>query len=113
MWQFLHKMASPPHFYSLSAKMIPWFYATGVAAVLYGTVAGLFFAPVDEEMNDGFRIIYVHVPAAYISMMAYMVISSGTPRTSRTSDSRRNQRVVRRPARPTAWMARRRFWTAG
>ncbi len=64
MWRFLHKMASPPHFYGLSARMIPWFYAAGLVAVVYGTVAGLFYAPVDEEMADGFRIIYVHVPAA-------------------------------------------------
>jgi heme exporter protein C len=75
MWNFLHKMASPPHFYDLSARMIPWFYAFGIATVLYGSIAGLFYAPVDEEMNDGFRIIYVHVPAAYISMMAYMVMA--------------------------------------
>lgn len=75
MWKFLHKMASPPHFYDLSARMIPWFYAFGIATVLYGSIAGLFYAPVDEEMNDGFRIIYVHVPAAYISMMAYMVMA--------------------------------------
>ena len=77
MWKFFHKLASPPHFYSLAAKMIPWFYAAGVVAVIYGTVAGLFYAPIDEEMNDGFRIIYVHVPAAYISMSAYMVMAIG------------------------------------
>ncbi|MDX1405411.1 MAG: heme ABC transporter permease CcmC [Woeseiaceae bacterium] len=75
MWKFLHRMASPPHFYDLSARMIPWLYALGIGAVLYGSIAGLFIAPVDEEMNDGFRIIYVHVPAAYISMAAYMVMA--------------------------------------
>jgi heme exporter protein C len=44
MWKFLHKLASPPHFYGLSAKMIPWFHATGLVAIIYGTIAGLFFA---------------------------------------------------------------------
>jgi len=77
MWSFLHKLASPPHFYGISARMIPWFYAAGLLAVAYGSVAGLFYAPADEEMNDGFRIIYVHVPAAFISMSAYMVMAIG------------------------------------
>lgn len=75
MWTFLHKLASPPHFYELAARMIPWFYVTGLLAVTYGSIAGLFFAPVDEEMGHGFRIIYVHVPAAYLSMAAYMVMA--------------------------------------
>ena len=75
MWTFFHKLASPPHFYSLAAKLIPWFYAAGIVVVAYGSFAGLFIAPADEEMNDGFRIIYVHVPAAYLSMAAYMVMA--------------------------------------
>ena len=46
---------------------------------MIGTVAGLFFAPADYQQGDAFRIIYVHVPAAYLSMLAYsaMAISAG------------------------------------
>jgi heme exporter protein C len=44
MWTFFHKLASPPHFYDISAKFIPWFAALGLALIGYGTVAGLFFA---------------------------------------------------------------------
>lgn len=75
MWTFFHKLASPPHFYRLSARMMPWFAAGGVILILYGSVAGLFFAPADYQQGDAFRIIYVHVPAAYLSMMAYMVMA--------------------------------------
>ncbi len=75
MWTFFHKLASPPHFYRLSALMMPWFAASGVILILYGSVAGLFFAPADYQQGDAFRIIYVHVPAAYLSMMAYMVMA--------------------------------------
>ena len=75
MWKFLHKLASPPHFYDLAAKMIPWFAVAGIALIGYGTFAGLFLAPVDEEMGDGYRIIFVHVPSAYLSMMAYMIMA--------------------------------------
>ncbi|MEX0824037.1 MAG: heme ABC transporter permease [Woeseia sp.] len=75
MWTFFHKLASPPHFYRLSARMMPWFAASGIILILYGSVAGLFFAPADYQQGDAFRIIYVHVPAAYLSMMAYMVMA--------------------------------------
>jgi len=75
MWTFFHKLASPPHFYDLAAKFIPWFAVIGTACVAYGTVAGLFFAPADYQQGDAFRIIYVHVPSAYLSMMAYMVMA--------------------------------------
>jgi len=75
MWTFIHKLASPPHFYALAAKFIPWFAVIGVTAVAYGSYAGLFLAPQDYQQGDAFRIIYVHVPAAYLSMMAYMIMA--------------------------------------
>jgi len=75
MWTYFHKLASPPHFYALSAKLIPWLAALGVILVAYGTFAGLFLAPPDYQQGDAFRIIYVHVPAAYLSMMAYMIMA--------------------------------------
>jgi heme exporter protein C len=75
MWTFFHKLASPPHFYDLSAKFIPWFAVFGAIAVAYGTYAGLFLAPLDYQQGDAFRIIYVHVPSAYLSMMAYMIMA--------------------------------------
>ena len=75
MWTWFHKLASPPHFYRLSAKMIPWFAVPGIALVVYGSYAGLFLAPVDYQQGDAFRIIYVHVPSAYLSMMTYMVMA--------------------------------------
>jgi heme exporter protein C len=75
MWKFFHKLASPPHFYSLAATFIPWFLAPGLALVAYGVYAGLFLAPPDYQQGDAFRIIYVHVPAAYLSLMAYMIMA--------------------------------------
>ena len=75
MWTWFHKLASPPHFYSLSAKMIPWFAVPGLALIGYGTWAGLFIAPPDYQQGDAFRIIYVHVPSAYLSLLAYMIMA--------------------------------------
>ena len=77
MWKFLHKLASPPHFYALSERMIPWFAMPGLILIAYGTFAGLFVASIDDKQGEAFRIIYVHVPAAYLSMMAYMIMAFG------------------------------------
>jgi heme exporter protein C len=75
MWTFLHKLASPPHFYRLAGVFVPWLLLPALLLIAYGTVAGLFFAPPDYQQGDAFRIIYVHVPAAYLSLLAYMVMA--------------------------------------
>ena len=75
MWTFFHKLSSPPHFFELAAKLIPWLLVPGVFLIGYGTIAGLFFAPPDYQQGDAFRIIYVHVPAAYLSMLAYLLMA--------------------------------------
>jgi heme exporter protein C len=76
MWKFLHKLASPPHFYRIAANMIPWLAMPGLLLIAYGAYAGLFVAPRDYQQGDAFRIIYVHVPAAYLSMMTYMIMAT-------------------------------------
>jgi heme exporter protein C len=75
MWKFIHKLASPPHFYSLAPKLVPWLTVPGVLLVAYGVYAGLFLAPTDYQQGDAFRIIYIHVPSAYLSMLAYMTMA--------------------------------------
>jgi len=72
---FIHQLASPPHFYRWAAVLTPWFAIPGIALIIYGLYAGLFVAPPDYQQGDAFRIIYVHVPAAYLSMMAYMIMA--------------------------------------
>ena len=57
MWKFIHKLASPPHFYRLAAKMVPWLVVPGLLLVGYATYAGLFLAPADYQQGDAFRII--------------------------------------------------------
>jgi len=75
MWNFIQKLGSPPHFYGLASKMIPWFAISGLLLIAYGSIVCLFFAPLDSKQGDAFRIIYVHVPAAYLSMMAYTIMA--------------------------------------
>ena len=75
MWTWFHKLASPPHIYRIALSMIPWFAVPGLALVGYGLYAGLFLAPMDYQQGDAFRIIYVQVPSAYLSLMAYMIMA--------------------------------------
>lgn len=75
MWTWFHKLASPPHFYRLAGIWVPWLLGLALVTALYGLYGGLIKSPPDYQQGDAFRIIYVHVPAAYLSLMAYMVMA--------------------------------------
>ena len=68
-------LLAPPRFYRLSGALLPWL---GVAcAVLFasGLYSGLVLAPPDYQQGDSYRIMFVHVPAAWLSMFAYLVLA--------------------------------------
>ena len=76
---FLHKRlqraASPAGFERLSARVLPWLAPLAWALLALGTVWGLAFAPMDYQQKNSFRIIYVHVPAAMLSMSIYVMLA--------------------------------------
>jgi heme exporter protein C len=74
-WTWFHRLGSPPHFYRLAGRMVPWFAWPAAALLLLGAWWGLAWAPADYQQGDGFRIIYVHVPAAYLSTQTYVVMA--------------------------------------
>jgi heme exporter protein C len=69
------KYASPATFYPLAGKIIPW--ASGIAAVLaaIGLYIGLSIAPTDFQQGEAYRIIFIHVPSAWMSMFIYLVMA--------------------------------------
>ncbi|KTD47359.1 heme exporter protein CcmC [Legionella rubrilucens] len=71
MWKFLYQLASPRNFYQLTQRWLPVLGGSVLLTLLPGLVWGLFFAPPDYQQGDAFRIIYVHVPAAFLSMSLY------------------------------------------
>ena len=73
--RFLHKFSSPPYFYWLSGKMLPWLTLLFIALLAYGLYGGLVLAPADYQQGDSFRIIYIHVPSAWMSLFVYMVMA--------------------------------------
>jgi heme exporter protein C len=79
MWTWFHKLASPPHFYRIAGLTIPWFGWPALVLILLGLYGGLVLAPMDYQQGEGFRIFYVHVPSAIMSMFVYstMAIAAG------------------------------------
>jgi heme exporter protein C len=76
MFKFFHKLSSPPYFYHLIGKMLPFLYVIFFSSLLYGLYGALITAPADYQQGDSFRIIYVHVPAAWMSMFVYMIMAT-------------------------------------
>ena len=74
-WVWLHRFGSPPHFYRIAGRLVPWFaWPAGVLCVA-GLAAGLALAPADYQQGEGFRIIYVHAPSAWLSLMVYTTMA--------------------------------------
>ena len=70
-WTWFHRLGSPPYVYRLAGRLTPWFGWVAAVLLLGALYDGLVIAPPDYQQGDGFRIIYVHVPAASLSLMIY------------------------------------------
>jgi len=73
-WTWFHRFGSPPHVYRLAGTLMPWFAWPAALLMVAGLYGGLVLAPPDYQQGDGFRMIYVHVPTAYLSMMIYTIM---------------------------------------
>lgn len=69
------KYSAPLAFYPLAGKMIPWFAVVAALVMAVGLYIGLLVAPTDATQHDSYRIIFVHVPAAWMSMFLYVVMA--------------------------------------
>ena len=69
------RLAAPSRFYALAGRLIPWCWA--VALLLGGAALwiGFAIAPTDFQQGDAYRIIFIHVPAAWMAMLIYMVMA--------------------------------------
>ncbi|MFZ6872666.1 heme ABC transporter permease CcmC [Undibacterium sp. Di27W] len=68
-------LASPPVFYRVAGKCIPWLFALAGVLTLAGLALGFLIAPTDQQQGDAYRIIFIHVPAAWLSMLIYLALS--------------------------------------
>lgn len=72
----LFKYSSPATFYPLAGKLAPWFGLAAGLLTLWGLYIGLLQAPTDFQQGESYRIIFVHVPAAWMSMFLYLVMAA-------------------------------------
>jgi len=74
----LHRFANPGRFLRLAAKIQPWLNAVAVVTLAIGLCWGLFFSPPDWQQHDAVRIMYVHVPAAWLASLGYFGIAAAS-----------------------------------
>jgi heme exporter protein C len=75
MFLWFHKLGSPPHFYRIAGKWMPWLTGIFMLLLLAGLYGGLVLAPPDYQQGESYRIIFIHVPSAWMSLFIYMVMA--------------------------------------
>ena len=71
----LYRFAAPQAFFQLAGKLIPWFSVLAGVLALAGLYIAFFIAPTDFQQGEAYRIIFIHVPAAWMSMFLYVVMA--------------------------------------
>jgi heme exporter protein C len=67
--------AAPSRFYDLMGWLVPWCWAACAVLTVAGLYMGFFVAPTDAQQGEAYRIIFIHVPAAWMSMVIYLVMA--------------------------------------
>jgi heme exporter protein C len=70
-----YTFASPPRFYALAGSLIPVFWVACIALTAVGLYMGFFVAPTDATQGEVYRVIFIHVPAAWMAMWLYLVMA--------------------------------------
>jgi heme exporter protein C len=71
----LFTFAAPMRFHALAGAALPWCWAVAAITAVAGLYIGFFVAPTDATQGDSYRIIFIHVPAAWMSMLLYLVMA--------------------------------------
>jgi len=71
----LFRFAAPAEFYRLAGRLTPWFAALSIVLAVIGLYIGFFAAPTDAQQGESYRIIFIHVPAAWMAMFLYVVMA--------------------------------------
>ena len=71
----LFRLAAPQAFFPVAGKLIPWFSVLAGMLTLAGLYVAFFVAPTDHQQGEAYRIIFIHVPAAWMSMFLYLVMA--------------------------------------
>ncbi|MGV8835697.1 heme ABC transporter permease [Cellvibrio sp.] len=74
-WQWFHRLGSPRWFYEKTTPWLPWLAILSIALIVTAAVWGLAFAPADFKQGNSYRIIYIHVPAAFLALAGYYIMA--------------------------------------
>src|SRR3989338_9129301 len=74
-WKGFNRLASPKAFYHFAGRILPWVWVIAILFLAYGLINGLVFAPADYQQGDAYRIIYIHVPTAILSLLIFVAIA--------------------------------------
>ncbi len=75
MSSVLKRIGSPEHFFRLAGRLAPWLGWVSLALLAAGLYGGLVLAPPDYRQDEAYRIIYIHVPSAWMSLFIYVVMA--------------------------------------
>lgn len=73
--EWFHRLGSPKSFYYTTGKWLPWLGVSAGLLIAIGTIWGLGFTPPDAKQGNSFRIIYLHVPSAFLALAGYYVMA--------------------------------------
>lgn len=75
---WFNDLANPTRFLNLSAKLLPWLWGAALIILVAGFYMAFFVAPEDYQQGQTIRIMFIHVPFAWLAMATYtlMAISS-------------------------------------
>jgi len=74
----MHRFANPARFLRLSAAVLPWSALAAAALIAAGLYFALFASPPDYQQGESVRIMYIHVPAAWMALFVYTVIAAAS-----------------------------------
>jgi heme exporter protein C len=74
-WTWFHRLGSPPHVFAFAQRWTRWFGAAAALAMAVALFGGLVLAPPDYQQKDAFRMVYVHAPSAWLSLMIYSTMA--------------------------------------
>ncbi len=76
MYLWFHRLSTAKYFYSFAVLITPWLGVLAAITILAGLYLGLVVAPIDYQQKDAYRIMYVHVPSAWMSMFIYVFMAT-------------------------------------
>ncbi len=74
-WQWFHRLSSPKWFYHIGGRWLPLIWAISFLLLGLGLYQGLYSSVIDYQQGSSVRIMYIHVPAAFASMMFYVIMA--------------------------------------